>query len=857
MGRYLGRLDTIGAGLVLLVTQLVYLQTMTLTCPFWDSGEFIATSYILGIPHPPGTPLYVLIGRFFTLLPFGSIATRVNWLSALASSAAAVFTYLIVVEVLRRMWRGSAAAAGVPAGGAGTGLAGRAGTAPAGRGMPAAAVSEEEAPDWVRWAGFFGGIAAALFTAFGRTFWDNAIEAEVYALSNLIMSLAVWLALRWGRLDGERERRNGLFLLLYYVICLSMGIHLGTFLVLPGIVLFMLLVDHRSFAPGWTKAILAAGLVLLLHPGMLPTLGMKIWGPLVVAVLAWSLLRAFVGSGRGGTFGAQGILTWCAVAAILGISTHLYLMIRAHLDPAINEADPQTWDALWKVLTRDQYKPPNPFEVRKAPLAVQLTKHFWDYTKDQYHLGLRPSWLGSALPYLLGLGGLLWHAWRDHRGFALLGVNYLLMTLGLVFYLNFQTDEVRPRDYFFVASFQFYTVWIGLGVAALVRLLWEGLRQPALVRVGGVALAALPLLTCRFYWHEHDRTDFYVARDFAYNMLIGLKPDAIIFTNGDNDTFPLWYLQEVEKIRRDVRVANLSLLNTDWYIRQLRDQAPKVDIGWSDAEISRLRPYWDTKADKGVYVKDLAVHHIVGRESGKRPLYVATTVPDLMGLESRLVMKGVVFEVQEAIAGREERIDADATLHALNEVYLYRGLLLPDGRPDDSVYKDENARRLVQNYSAALLQAAEAKLEEKDKEAALAAIEKAQAVSPGSRAIRYSTGLLLLRAGEYEEAERRLNEVLAEIPDDPRIFRLLGRAQEAGGRLDEAEATYRRMVAADPGDFEYFGDFFSFLWQVREKRSEAVDLLRGWAERHPDEPALARTLQAYEDSLAFYSGRSR
>ena len=108
MTRWEERLHWLFAGLVLLVTQVVYLTTMTLTCPFWDSGEFIATSYILGIPHPPGTPLYVLIGRFFSLLPFFPlVATRVNWLSALASSGTAVFTYLLTVEFWLRMRRGA------------------------------------------------------------------------------------------------------------------------------------------------------------------------------------------------------------------------------------------------------------------------------------------------------------------------------------------------------------------------------------------------------------------------------------------------------------------------------------------------------------------------------------------------------------------------------------------------------------------------------------------------------------------------------------------------------------------------------------------------------------------------------
>ena len=254
-----------------------------------------------------------------------------------------------------------------------------------------------------------------------------------------------------------------------------------------------------------------------------------------------------------------------------------------------------------------------------------------------------------------------------------------------MFYLNFKTEEVRPRDYFFVASFQFFAIWIGLGAAWLVesaasvapagggsvrggpRGAAAGRDPPARSAAGcarsggrwlgrgrGVLLCLLPFLTCRHYWYEHDRTEFWVARDFAYNMLTPLKPNAILFTNGDNDTFPLWYLQEVEGIRRDVRVANLSLLNTDWYIRQLRDEAPKVDLGWSDAEIAAAaRALLDADAPRRpVYLKDIAVARIVEREYGKRPIYLAVTVPDAHGVDDRLVMQGLVFELQEPRSGR-------------------------------------------------------------------------------------------------------------------------------------------------------------------------------------------------------------
>ncbi|MFN8548422.1 MAG: DUF2723 domain-containing protein, partial [Candidatus Eisenbacteria bacterium] len=835
---------------VLLATQIVYLSTMTLSCPFWDSGEFIATSYILGIPHPPGTPLYVLIGRIMTLLPlFPEIATRVNWLSALASSVGCVFAFLVTVEVFRFWERARAAGSSW-------------------RTALGAAPTETEVDDHApiggsSWVAFFGGLVAAFFTAFSRTYWDNAIEAEVYALSSALMMLAVWMVLRWARTTGAHGARNGWFLLLYYLLCLSMGIHLGTFLVLPGIVLFMLLWDRSSFGGSVLSAWAVAAVVVLLHPGMLPTLGLAIWGPLVILVLLWSLLRPVVAPGSRSAFGPRGLVTWCAIVALLGISTHFYLMIRATLNPPINEADPETWSSLWKVLTRDQYKPPNPFTERQASWTIQFTKHFWDYARDQYSLGIRPRLVGWLVPYALGLWGMIEHGRRERKTFAMLFATYLITSVGMVFYLNFKDDEVRERDYFFVASFQFFAIWIGLGVASLleaVRPAPAEEKEPALVAAEarpsmlfaavGVLFTALPFLTMRTYWFTHDRTNFYVARDYAYNLLEPLPPNALLFTNGDNDTFPLWYLQNVEKIRTDVVVANLSLLNTNWYIKQLKHEHD-IDFGWTDEQIDKLRPYIDKK-DRIVMVKDLAAKRIVEREAGKRTLHLAVTVPDQMGLDDRLVMKGLSFAIEDAQPGGE-RIDTETTVKNLREVYKYRGLLRADGSYDESVYKDDNARRLTQNYAAGWLRAAEDYLNRGADEDAMNAVQEASKISPRSETVQYSLGVLLLRAGRFPEAEGILAKVADAGTSDPRIYRMLGRALEGQGKNEAAEQNYRRAMDVDPANFDAMRELFSYLWDSRQKYGDALKVLDQWVARNPNDPItpeIQRARQDYADSLA-------
>ncbi|MCA9728066.1 MAG: DUF2723 domain-containing protein [Candidatus Eisenbacteria bacterium] len=846
-----GGIDLWGAGLVFIVTQIVYILTVTRSCPFWDSGEFIATSYTLGIPHPPGTPLYVLIGRVMSMIPIASIATRVNYLSALASSVAAAFTFLVTLELYRAFFNPERSSEGNRASG-------------------------ERAPSpWIAWV---AGSVAAFFTAFSRTFWDNAIEAEVYALSNLIMTLCLWLVLRWAR-PGDRRSRAGLFILLFYLLCLAMGIHLGTFLVLPGIVLFALLVERRLFGEGVLGALFVAGLLIMLHPALLTILGWKIWVPLLGIVALASLLSLV--RPLHPSLGARGILTWCCIAAVLGISTHAYLMIRAHLNPAINEADPSNWDALWKMLIRDQYKPPNPFLVRKAPFAVQLTRHFWDYARDQYYTGLAPAALGLLLPYVIGLVGAVGHAVRDRRGFVLLFVTYLITSLGLVFYLNFRTEEVRDRDYFFVASFQFFTIWIGLGSAVLLEEMRAGLAQAAsrsralAIGLMSLVLVALPFGTLRAYWHSHDRTHFYVASDFAYNVLSSLEPEAILFTNGDNDTFPLWYLQQVEDYRKDVRVVNLSLLNTDWYMKQLMVDQPSIDLGWPEKDLPEIAMFsgWFAAFQAGQvsrsrlddflnayglapYVrsyevpqlaKDIAVARIVEREYGKRPLYLALTVPDHMGLDPRLVQKGIVMKIEEP-KGKEERVDVDASLDLLEHTYRYRGIVR-DGSADSKVYKDDNATRLVQNYAASYLGIAQELLSSGHLQRAVDAAERARDVSPQAPAVHYSLGILYRRVGNYPEMEKEFRWMVDTGNADARIFQLLAEALELQEKNGDAVGVYRLGLTRCSEDWELHRALFQHLWQVDQDHAGALEVLDTWLARHPQDTKVRRAREAYADSV--------
>ena len=836
----------LGAVLVFLATQVVYATTLTITCPFWDSGEFIATSYILGIPHPPGTPLYVLIGRIFSWIPVGMVATRINYLSAFASSLAAVFTYLVAVDLFRR-WPGVRDAWEVP------------------RGDDRAGVK----PGWGQWTALFVGLPAAFFTAFGRTFWDNAVEAEVYGLSSFVMIFAVWLVLRWSagvesRRGWEDLRRSGglqggvapmvrpeMLVLIVYVLFLSISIHMGTFIVLPGIILFVAMTDPKTVFNFQFLTSFGVAVACILLFFLLMYQGLSVPVSLVCALALYGIAAAALWK----MIGHRNYMFWFFTLGFLGVTVHLFLIIRAQLDPAINEADPSSWDALWKVLTRDQYKPPNPFVERQAPWAIQITKHFWRYAHDQYDLGIAPAGLSLYLPYALGLVGAVGHWLREQKGALLTTVLYLSTSALLIFYLNFQDDEVRDRDYFFVASYHVFAVWIGLGLGELMLTLRDVLAEKArryAVLVGGAAAVILCVLPIRAGYFTHDRTDNWVARDYAYNMLTPLERDAILFTNGDNDTFPLWYLQEVEGIRKDVRVVNLSLLQTHWYIKQLRDYDPRVDLQWSDEKIEELRPFIDARTDKIVWVNDVAVARIVQLYYGKRPLYVAVTVPDQRGLDDRLVMEGLVFAVRDS--GAPQRIDVEKTLHNLSEVYSYRGLLDEEGRFDESIYKDDNSRKLVQNYAAGWVRIAHQAVREETEEGknlAQTALERARGISPDFPGVSYTLGVLYYQERRYAEAESLFQAMVVRGERDAQVLRILGLCQEAQGKMGQALEHYQEALQADPDDRENYLNLIQFLISLEEPE-QALTVLDQWLVRHPTDAIFQdarRVLVRTVDSL--------
>ncbi len=655
-----------------------YVWTLAPTVTFWDAGEFIATAKILGIPHPPGTPLFTVLAHVWaTLVPIGGFAYRTNLMTAMFSAAGAALLFLLVVQVLR----------------------GRSG--------------EKSDPIFV----FGGGLAAALVSAFAFTVWQNSNETEVYMVAAFSIAATAWLAWLWREHRGEPKAPHILLLIVFFA-AISLGNHLLALLVGPAMIVFMAHVLKNEPLPNeedrkveWGQwAVLAGVWALLIGVGLGNTTLLIVGG---IVFLAGAVYAATVG---GLAFAATvlGI-------AIVGASTYLFLYFRANVGPFINEADPSTWSSLWDVIQRKQYPTRSPWDNPTYPsgqgnpgrslvLVLLQIQNYVQYFDWQWSNGLaltEPVFARIRLPFTilftgLGIYGASVLRERDRSVFWLLLVLFLATGPGLMGYMNFKPGyslgwdgfpgidmhEVRERDYFFTVSFQTWGLFAGIGLAALYRRFRikaerdkEGGSLLASAAPAVLLVSLLPFFLNLSGASRRHRPEAVLARDFAYNVLQSAEPYGIVFTNGDNDTFPLWYIQEVEGVRQDVSVVNLSLGNTDWYLRQLRDNpvrrfdpeqapwfahlardsAPAALHSMTDADIANLQPQLLAEplrfnpgridkiypANTPVYVKDVLMLRLILENWNRRPIYYSVTAgnSNWIQLDEYLTQEGLLLRI--------------------------------------------------------------------------------------------------------------------------------------------------------------------------------------------------------------------
>lgn len=754
------------AGLASLLVLTGYVVSLAPTVTFWDAGEFIAAAKTLGIPHPPGTPLFVMIGHVWgTLLPFGEFAQRTNLLSATLSALGAGCFFLIIHDALTRY----------------------------------AGDLEGQARSLVATGGAF---AAVVIAAFTFTSWQNSNETEVYAAATFTIAAICWLCLRWRELRGT-HRASHILLLILYLAGVSIGNHLLALLAGPAVVAFLVhtiwsdpAADGDERRAEWAQATVVAGTwALLIGSGLGSTTLVVLGG---MCYLAAAIFAA--------TAGSLPFALVALVIAFIGVTSYLYLYIRAGLHPPINEAQPDNWKSLLAVIRREQYPvrtplddptvlhgPNNPGRTLKI-FGLQLINYI-QYFDWQWANGVTAAVGKFALrtfPTLLftflGIRGQILQRRVDRSSWWLLFMLWLVTGLGLVVYMNFKPGfsmgydaypegsdhEVRDRDYFFVVSFTVWGLWAGMGLVTWIRALIERLRAaPGLAAVPMAMVAILPFAGNFEAAGRRHGPDARLAADFAYDLLNSVPPYGILFTYGDNDTFPLWWAQEVQGIRKDVLVVCLALTETDWYKRQLRDfpvrsfdeaAAPKIWQGqnpvaptgpahsMTDEQIQaaaqpRLLPEDVTiqigpithtlRRGTPIYSHDYAVIRMLQDNLGKRPIaWSLTTGGEFYGLNNYMTQQGLVMRLQSTPVDTASKtidnhrvlgvaLDIPTTDQLVWETYRYAGL----GKTSSAAL-EPTARGVAGNLALPFAQLAYAYMGKGDRDRAIKNLERASTLSP-------------------------------------------------------------------------------------------------------------------------------
>lgn len=790
----------LGAGLFSLI---VYFLTKAPTLSFWDCGEFIACSKILGVPHPPGYPLYTLIGRFAILMPLPfNDAVKVNLVSVVSSAFTVFVAYWLIIRLV-------------------------------------IGFDKQLTSIWQKLALGVGGFVGSLVMGFSSTIWDNAIEAECYGLAMMLMLIIGYLLLLWSNEIGK-PGAGKLMVGISYLAFLSVGIHLTTFLVIPVFIAYIVIKDKKMLMDWrfWLTWIVL----------MMITAQMDIF--LYGTAILFIILLLYVVFSRNLQYMTK-LAFWIVLAAIMGYSTHLYLPIRADEKPAINENNPDNWERFRSLLERKQYGQESMVTRmfdRRATWAHQFGGYphmgFWGFFKDQYSL----PW-AAFIYFAIGIWGIYEAIRRNKINGLWLLTLFIVSTLGLILYLNFSDGtrgailEVRDRDYFYTPGFLFFAILFGVGLSGLLLDLAEWIKdrpeRKYLMTAALIVSVLLPIHTLRANYFDHDRSRNYIPWDYAYNILSSIDEIGLVFTNGDNDTFPLWYIQEVEGFRTDVRVVNLSLLNTPWYIHQLKDQM-NVPISYTYDQIENLRPRWDAAKQRVWRVQDDMVSDILRTNKWQQPIFFAVTVSDdnKLGLEDNMIMEGMGYRIVPTKG--TNRVDPDKMLKYYMDVFQFRGL------DDSTVFKSENDNRLVANYVSGFLQLADTLRNLGNYDKAIEVAEKSIGIFPNEWRHRAYLAALYAEANRIDDIDAVTEGVKSE--DVIKIY--LNAAQEAiyRGENIEAKELLRKALEIDPKSMTVFSN----LIFVEDKlgNAQTIDsLMEIWRNRYADDKDILDNLDKIGKAL--------
>ena len=659
------------------IALITYYLTLEPTVSAWDCGEYISTSVKLEVGHPPGAPLFQMLGAFFAMFTtdITHIAKMVNFMSALASAFTILFMFWTISNLALKL-----------------------------------ALKNGEGSEGKYIAILGSSVVGALAYTFSDSFWFSAVEGEVYAMSSFLMALLFWLGLKWES-ELHTARGNKWLILISFVVGLSFGVHILSLLVIPAIVMLYFFKTYKNInikttAIATVISVLALMFVFkFLFPFTLKffsaselffinSIGMPYnSGSIIAAIILIVLFYLGLNYTRKKNKIHTNTLILSVLFIMIGFSSWMMLPIRANANTTINENNPSSARELLAYYDREQYGDANVFydtyysnsydREQDAKNPYKDDKPKYEKLNGKYEIvnnyeGVVPNWsdkhkgfiprmvnpasekmyksiagipqnskrrptfaenvkfmmsyqfgymygryfmwnfvgrqndiqgnldifngnwisginaldemrLGSQkdlpsqtlenkgrnkyyfLPLILGIIGLLYQIKWDKENFFTLFLFFAFTGFAIIFYTNPKPFEPRERDYAVVGSFYIFAIWIGFGVLALYEYLKNfGNKKTIAIAVSLVSLLAVPTLMASQNWDDHDRSNRYTTHLNAKAYLQSCDENAIMFTIGDNDTFPLWYMQEVEDFRTDVKLVNTSLFATDWYIDQMK-----------------------------------------------------------------------------------------------------------------------------------------------------------------------------------------------------------------------------------------------------------------------------------------------
>ncbi len=673
------RLNNITGWILFVISFTVYLLTLEPTVSFWDCGEFILSAFKLQVGHPPGAPLFLMMGRVATLFAFGDtsrVALMMNALSALCSAFAILFLFWTITHLVRRVFTLSSP------------------------------LENKQIP-----AILGSGIIGALAYTFSDTFWFSAVEGELYALSSLVTGLVFWAMLKWEE-EADQPRSGRWIILIAYIMGLGLGIHRLNLLVLPVLVFVFYFRKYEVTVRGVIITLLVSVVMLwfmvfFLMPGIpeaagwlellfVNTFGLPYNSGLMVFIvlLFGALVYGIWYSMQKNRIILNHVFT-AILVVMIGYSSYAMIMIRSSARPPMNQNNPSDIFSLSYYINMKQYgsspklfgnyysapvvgierviagynkvngkyepyyRPEYEYSEKFVTVFPRMYSsdpdhkqayEYWGQVKGRkystgqetivcptfgenlryffrYQIGymylryfmwnfagrqndiqgngnpIHGNWISGInfidearlgkldklppdlknnpgynryflLPFLIGMAGLFWQYKRNNTGFWLVMAFFLMTGAAIILYLNQYPNQPRERDYAYAGSFYAFAIWIGMGFMFMYEQLQRFLNERySAALTFTVLLFAAPVLMASQNWDDHDRSGRYTARDIGSNYLNSTAQNSILFTYGDNDSFPVWYVQDVEQVRTDVRVANLSYIQAGWYIEMMRQKA--------------------------------------------------------------------------------------------------------------------------------------------------------------------------------------------------------------------------------------------------------------------------------------------